>query len=382
MGVGRQPGLDSDLIRRNTREDNTVTADNKRSTHPYFMYDAIHGQPDAINRVLDEEAAGVRRLASRLEASKRIHIVGIGTSWHASLVGEHMLRTVAGRDDARTWNAFEFWANPPRLDSDDAVIVMSHRGSKRYSAHALQIARAAGAATGLITGLDSSATSDVADVILRTSPQEQSSAFTISHTTAMTLLAMLARELGTDDDFAAALDNLPDLVRSALKLEDDVRRWAQQAKGYERFYFVGWGGNVSTAYEIPLKLKETCYVVTEGYELEHYLHGIFSATEPECLVTFIAPPGKEQERAADIIAAAKEVRAGTASLVEEGDELIAPLVDKAISLPRTPQALTPIVYLAPLQLFTYWLTLELERDPDVFRQDDPRYRAARQRFEL
>ena len=360
----------------------------QRASHPFHMYDAMHGQPQAIKRVLDEEAGSVVALAKMLDASDRIHLVGIGTSWHASLVGEHLLRKIAGRDDARAWNAFEFWANPPRLNPGDAVLVMSHRGTKRYSAHALEAARNAGAPTGLITGLDSAAPAGAADVILRTCPQEQSATFTISHTTAMTLLAMLAAELGKKANRPEAteldknLAGLPDLVASALALDGEVRSWARQATSSERYYFIGWGPNVSTAYETPLKLKEACYVVTEGFQLEQYLHGIFSATEPGCMVTFIAPPGKEQERAAEVIQAVRAVNATPAALVEQGDSLISGLVDTTISLPPMAEELTPIVYLVPLQLFTYWLSLELERNPDVFRQDDPSHRAARQKWEL
>lgn len=327
-------------------------------------------------------------LAEKLDAVERIHLVGIGTSWHASLMGEYLLRKVAGRDDARAWNAFEFWANPPKLAPGDGVLVMSHRGTMRYSAHALEAARAAGGPTGLITGLDSRAPAGAADMVLQTCPQEKSSAFTISHTTAMTVLAMLAKELAILRDqpgareFGTALKDLPSLVDSALHLEAAVQDWARHAKGYDRFYFLGWGPNVSTAYEVPLKLKETCYAIAEGFELEQYLHGLFLATEPECLVTLIAPPIHGLRRAVDILEAVKAVNAGTAALVEAGDTDITSLVDTVFTLPTTHEALTPIVYLVPLQLFTYWLTLELNRNPDVFRQDDPSHRAARQMFEL
>ena len=44
--------------------------------------------------------------------------------------------------------------------------------------------------------------------------------------------------------------------------------------------------------------------------------------------------------------------------------------------------LTPIVYLVPLQLFTYWLAVRDGRNPDTFRLQDPAHLAARERYTL
>ena len=128
-----------------------TTQAERRTAHPYYMYDAIQGQPEAIARVLSEETGSVATLARSVADSRRVHVVGIGTSWHASLVGEHLLREVGGLANVRAWNSFEFCAYPPELASEDVVIVLSHRGTKRYSAQALQLAKSAGA-THLSTG--------------------------------------------------------------------------------------------------------------------------------------------------------------------------------------------------------------------------------------
>lgn len=359
-----------------------------RPSHPYYMYDNILGQPSAIARVLNGERDSVRALAQSVNSAERVHVVGIGTSWHASLVGEHLLRTIGGRQDARAWNSYEFCAYPPSLGAGDLVIVMSHRGTKMYSAQALEMAKAGGAHTALVTGIGSGGKLELAEVVLRTSPQDRSAAFTISHTTAMTALAMLATEVGVEAGRAEArelqrsLTRLPRLVEAALAPEPEVRQWARQSVDVKRSYFIGWGPNASTAYEVALKLKEAAYVTTEGFQLEQYLHGPFVATEPGCMVAFIAPPGPGRGRATTIIEAANAVGAHTVAIFQEGDEELSRLVKTAIAMPAAPEALTPIVYLAPLQLFTYWLAVELEHNPDVFRLDDPIYKAARQKYQL
>ena len=365
-----------------------TTDTEQRTQHPYHMHDAVVGQPDAIAALLEREKEPAASLAGRLAGAERIHLVGVGTSWHAGLVGEHLLRTIAGREDARAWNSFEFCSYPPALSARDAVVVLSHRGTKLYSAQALELARSAGASTALVTGLGSAARADLADSVVRTSESERSSAFTISHTTAMTALAMVAAETGAIANNPAAaelsrdLEGLPHLMETAMEQEAAVRRWVRQVADSDRHYFTGWGPNASTAYETALKIKETSYSTCEGFQLEQYLHGPFVATDAGCSVTFIAPPGPGLERARAIMAATNATGAYTATVVEDGDPETARCVDNAILMPATPEALTPIVYLLPLQLFTYWLADELGHNPDVFRLDDPTHLAARDHYTL
>ena len=359
-----------------------------RSQHPYHMHDAIFSEPNAVSAFLDREREGVEVLARTLAGKNRIYIVGIGTSWHAALVGEHLLRTVAGRDDARAWNSFEFCTYPPAMTEGDSVIVMSHRGTKQYSIRALELAREAGASTAVITAIGSSARVDLADSVLRTSQEERSSAFTVSHTTAMTALASLAAELGrlqgseAAGQFGRDLEGLPSLIETAVEQEEAVRRWVRQVADSQRHYFAGWGPNASTAYETALKIKEASYSTCEGFQLEQYLHGPFVATESGTSVTFIAPPGPGLERSAAVMAAANSTGAYTAAIVQADDSRTSGRVDNAIPMPTTPEALTPMVYLAPLQLFTYWLAVELGTNPDAFRLDDPAHRAAKEHYTL
>ena len=167
------------------------------------------------------------------------------------------------------------------------------------------------------------------------------------------------------------MDGLPDLVESALGQEATTRGLAKQSVDARHMYFTGWGPNRATAYEVALKIKETSYLTPEGFEVEQYLHGPFVATHSGGLVTSIAPPGPGLERANSILRAAKHVGADTAALVESGDPVDGSAVDTVIELPRTSEPLTPIVYLVPLQLLTYHLALEVGRNPDTFRRDDP-----------
>ena len=163
----------------------------RRQEHPYYMHDCIRDQPEAIARILETQGSAAGEIAALASRAKRIHVCGIGTSWHAALVGEHLFRSV-GVPETRAWHSFEFVSYPPPLTGEDLVIVMAHSGTKHYSTEALELAREAGAMTAIVTSLTSEARLEQADVVVRTTYRDRSSAFTVSHTGAMSALALAA----------------------------------------------------------------------------------------------------------------------------------------------------------------------------------------------
>ena len=352
-----------------------------RQGYPYYMHDCIQDQPEAIAKILDSQGAAANELAGLASGARRVHVCGIGTSWHAALVGEHLFRSV-GLAEARAWHSFEFVSYPPPLSGDDLVIVMAHSGTKHYSGEALALAKASGASTALVTCLTSEAKLGQADVVLRTTYRDRSSAFTISHTGAMTALAMVASKIAGGESLAEELKSLPDAVAEALKTEQDVKSMVAKVRDYGWYCFAGWGPNASTAYEAALKINEAAYDVTTAFQLEQFLHGPYVATDQRCAVTLIAPPGPGYGRAVEIGKAVKATGGGLAALVEEGDGEMSSVADAVVALPKVSEALSPIVYLVPLQLFTYWLALDRSRNPDTFRLDDPAHLAAREHYSL
>ena len=149
-----------------------------RTGHPYYMHDAILRQPAALAEMQDKHAQTVRPLAVELAAKRHIYIVGIGTSWHAVLVAEHWFRRLVGAAvPVDGCHSFEFCAYPPPLTGDDAVIVVSHRGTKTYSFLALELAKAQGAYTVSITSTAPGPRLQIADAELNTVEPEVSAAF-------------------------------------------------------------------------------------------------------------------------------------------------------------------------------------------------------------
>ena len=363
-----------------------------RLAHPYFMYDAITGQPEAMARMLEQHSAAAREVAEVLAARRNIYIVGIGTSWHAVLVAEHWFRRFAGPSiQVQGWHSFEFCGYPPSLGPEDAVIIISHRGTKTYSFLALELAKEKGAYTVAVTSTDPGPRLRVADVSFQTVSPERSSAFTISYTTALTVLALLASELGAvlagglGGEVAQLKDRLMDVpaaVADVIDREQDIAEVVGEYGGRQRFISVGWGPNTANAYEVALKIKETSASDCEGLQVEQLLHGPFCSVDDQCLVTLIAPPGPGYERALDIARASAAAGAPVWALVQEGDEELSSLASASFAIKPLPELWSPLACVVPLQLFTYYLALHRGKHPDLFQQDNPKQAAARIHYNL
>lgn len=351
-----------------------------RSGHPYHMYECIHEQPDCIATILETQTEATIELAKNVAQASRVHLVGIGTSWHASLVGQDMLRTVGGKEATIAWNSHTFIHQLPDLSERDLVIVLSHTGRKEASKAALSIARSRGARVALITGQETEADTTQTDMVLTTSTPERSAAYTMSHSGAITVLAMVAASISENmtDPAWEAIKALPEAMHLAISTDDQSRSLSRLYSDSRWLAFVGGGLNGATAYEAALKINETAYKITTAFETEQFLHGPFVATSNDCLLTIIAPPGPFHSRSAQVCRAAKKVGATVIALAEIGDTHLSD-ADETIYLPNVASFLTPIVYLAPLQLLAYWIALNENTNPDTFGLDRADHKSA---FEL
>jgi glucosamine--fructose-6-phosphate aminotransferase (isomerizing) len=306
-----------------------------------------------------------------LSGRSRIFVVGTGTSYHGALVGQYLLRSAGV--DAWAIPAFEFANYPPRFTADDGLVLLSHRGSKRFSRAALDGFNSHDhwlAITGEGSPLSGPG-------VLYTVPQERSPVHTASHTGAMVRLAQLAVALGSPP-WKAELARVPDAIRGALGLRAAVIQALDRLKIDRSVHFVGGGPAYATALEGALKLREAAYVGAEGHELESILHGPLISLSAEDSVVMVAQPGPALERTTELAAALHEIGAATLAVGPSAASLLATV---ALQTPAIDERLAPIINVVPLQ----WLALEASRrigvDADSFRKEG-RYAAAQSKFSL
>jgi glucosamine--fructose-6-phosphate aminotransferase (isomerizing) len=364
-----------------------------RTAHPYYVYEAIHAQPEWIEQVLAQRAE-IERAADAVAQKERITFVGIGTSLHAARVGESWMRQfTGGRFLAHCEQSFELVHHPIALGAGDAVIVITHTGTTSASLAALRMAQAAGALTLAITGQMSAPTSESsggdgvrgADFHIQTCEQEVAFAYTKSYTTALAALALLIARVVERKKLLAgasplgALERVPDLLRGALQLEPAARELAQRVAGLARIEIFGSGAAWATASEAALKIKEACYIAAEGFETEEILHGPFSETDARGSLVGLFTGGATDERGRQILRAAGELKMARAAITvpSANHDLSA---EQILQVPEVAEWLAAFAHLIPLQLLTYFLALERGVSPDSGRMEQPAHAAASKHY--
>jgi glucosamine--fructose-6-phosphate aminotransferase (isomerizing) len=350
-----------------------------RAGHPFHMHDAIYAQPGALRLIGRGNEGALVEAAARLRAAPQVLLTGVGTSWHAALVGELILARV-GRLGfrARAVHAFELVEYWPPAEAGTGTIVLSHRGASRYTQQALERAKAGGGVAVAITGKSGDGLV-ASDVTLRTVEPESSRAHTVSYTSALALLAVLAAEIGGDTEFRHAVEGLPDHVALLLgqeSWEDLAKRFA----GRRRYWFVGGGANTATALEGALKMSETTYATALGFNCEQFLHGAWGTMTADDLLVLVAPPGPSRARSLDVARVAREVGVPVLAVVGEDDREIAALAAETIEIAQVPELLSPLVAVVPLQLLAYHLALASGSNPDTMRADEPPHARALESF--
>ena len=167
------------------------------------MHEAMASQPSELARILADPEP-VESVATRIRGARRILLAGTGTSYHAANHGAYLLR-LAGRE-AWAIEPFAATTGGPTAAAGDALIVLSHRNSKRYTTIARDEARRSEIRTVVISGIGAGGD-------IETVAAERSSAFTASHLGCLARLGQLARALGAELD---GLEDVPDAVAQAL----------------------------------------------------------------------------------------------------------------------------------------------------------------------
>lgn len=323
----------------------------------------------------DEQVAGQARAVAdalgsvevpALDRGRPLLFAGIGTSLHACQVAAYWTAELSGgRVRPAALEAHEL-ALHGQIRPGDQVVVVSHRGTKRFPNELLARASAAGATTVTITGWGNP--SPVGDFVLRTCPDERAGTHSVSYLTALSVLGKLvARLVGAEaDSFAKELAEVPKAIAATLA-EPAPAEAAERLARREPILVTGFGIDEITAQEAALKLKEGSYLFAEGMSQEFALHGTPAVFDPRMGAILITPGRDDGGRL-------PEVRG---MLLELGLEVIT-CGSGAANLPfaEVDYLLRPLVAIVPLQRLVGELARLRGSNPDLIRADQPPWSTA------
>ena len=138
--------------------------------------------------------------------------------------------------------------------------------------------------------------------------KEKSVAATKTYTGQVMVLYLLAYALGAKirmDD----LHRIPELAAMALRLEPEVAALSERYRFMRHAVVVGRGLNYANAFELALKLMETCYVVAERFSSADFLHGPVAMVEPSFPIFAFCPSGPTWPAVRDMLVKVRDLKA-------------------------------------------------------------------------
>src|SRR5690349_21247485 len=226
--------------------------------YPHFMLKEICEQPETVRSTLRGRllvAEGTARLnglnltPEQCRAIRRIVIVACGTSWHAGLVGRHVIEDLVGIPVSVEY-ASEYRYRRQLHVPGTVTIAISQSGETADTLEALRAANAAGCPVlGLVNVVGSTIARDAdGGIYLHAGPGigvASTKAFT-SQVVGLLLLGLYLgrqRELPEDEGrrLVADLMRLPELVARTLTVEPAVRALAERYADAGNALYLGRG---------------------------------------------------------------------------------------------------------------------------------------------
>ena len=371
---------DGTAVRRDVRESHFSADAVQRGDYPHYMLKEIHEQPQAIADTLEGRIHAGRILTqifgvdadALLAATKAVHIIACGTSYHAGLVARYWIEQLAGVP-CTAEIASEFRYRDPVVAEGTLFLTISQSGETADTLAALKLAKAMPylARMAVCNVPESSIVRESALVLMTRAGPEIGVASTKAFTTQLVALALFALELarakGIDEaryaDGVAQLEQLPGLVVEALKLDAPIRELAQRFATKEHALFLGRGTHWPVAMEGALKLKEISYIHAEAYAAGELKHGPLALVDEDMPVIAVAPNDRLIDKLKSNL---EEVRARGGELYAFVDETVAHGLDAShvIALPAAGEIAAPVVSTIPLQLLSYHVAVLRGTDVD------------------
>jgi glucosamine--fructose-6-phosphate aminotransferase (isomerizing) len=353
----------------------------ERGGYDHFMLKEIMEQPESVRTTLRGrllEDAGSARLGGlnltddELLSIDRVVLTACGTSWHAALIGEYLLEEMA-RIAVEVEYASEFRYRNPIVDHRTLVVAISQSGETADTLAAVREAKQRGARTlGVVNVVGSSIAREVDGGVYIHAGPEIGVASTKAFTCQVAALALLTLRLGRlralsvlqGREMVRALQQLPDQIAETLTRAAEVERVSQAFRGVQNALYLGRGYNFPVALEGALKLKEISYIHAEGYPAAEMKHGPIALIDQNMPVVFVAPHDAVYQKILSNVQEVKARRGRVIAVVTDGDREIAELADHIVTIPRTIDALTPVLSVIPLQLLAYHIAVHRGCDVD------------------
>jgi glutamine---fructose-6-phosphate transaminase (isomerizing) len=367
-------------------ESRAVTLDERhdgadKGNYRHYMQKEIFEQPAAIERTLAGRLSDKHVLTHAFGVAAEsvfrevgaVQIVACGSSYYTGLVAKYWFEEYAGIP-CQVEIASELRYRKTAVLPKTLLVTMSQSGETADTLAALRNAKDKNYIASLcLCNVPNSSLVRESDLsLMLEAGVEICVASTKAFTNQLADLLLLVGAIGQYNDLdeaghlelVEALKTLPDVVKSTLKLDDQICRIAEKFVAKDHALFLGRGSHYPIALEGALKLKEISYIHAEGYPAGELKHGPLALVDDDMPVVAVAPGDELIEKLKSNL---EEVRARGAELIVFADEDVTLREAERVTvlnIPACSAMISPIVYTIPVQLLAYHVAVYKGTDVD------------------
>jgi glucosamine--fructose-6-phosphate aminotransferase (isomerizing) len=270
-----------------------------KGNYSHWMLKEIMEQPETLQKAYNYggrinnniiKLGGLDNISNIIKYIEFIYLIGCGTSYNASLIGELYLNEIKQFVCVKSINACEFNENIlPNIKNHCTTlcVFLSQSGETMDVYNCLKICKAKKCLTlGIINKVDSLIAREVDCGIYMNAGTEISVASTKSFTSMLIILSLLSMWFVNNDYYSNnnKIDNLRILPNSVRQLLYDINFMTKinNLKDYiinnnvTSIFILGKDKLYPIACEGALKIKEVCYIHCEGFSASSLKHGPFA----------------------------------------------------------------------------------------------------------
>ena len=367
----------SSLVEREVETVDWSAEDVGKAGYDHYMHKEIHEQPTALRQTIRgrvDSFAGDVDLEGfppgTFEGVERVHLVAMGTSYHAAMYAAALL--TENGVDAEAYLSGEYAISPPPAGPETLVIAVSQSGETADTLGAIRAIKGTDVRTLALTNVvGSSLTRECDDSLFIRAGPEIGVAATKTFSSQIASLALLSERIVRDLDaggntdsrrLLSELSELPEMVERVL---DETRSLevVDRFRGMDSYFFIGRGVAHPVACEGALKFKEITYEHAEGFAAGQLKHGPLALVTPNTPV-FAVFTGRHTEKTLSNVREVQARGAPVIGVVSEDNDKVIDTVDAALTIPESHPDIAGVLANVQLQLVSYHVADYLDRPID------------------
>ncbi len=339
----------------------------QKGGYDHFMIKEINEQPKVAEELLHlwNSSSDVPIVVDALKEARNIYLIGCGTSYNACMAGSVFFNRIAAKP-AIPIAAPQFIAQYNHaVDSSDVGIFVSQSGETKDVLNAVEAAKERGMRIFSLVNVVGTTLTKISEKWL---PLACGYEISVPATKTFTnqLIAFLYLAYKINGQNIDELGKLPGfLQKTIVETDNKVQEILPYLVSWNDYYSLGYGSTFSIALEGALKLKEITYAHCEGMLSTEFKHGPLAAVSKDYPILFTTI----EEDIPLIISGINEVtcRGARAIVFGADDEHLSTNAQHLIPIAQPSAEFATILSIIPLQLLSYYLSVQKGFDPDFPR---------------